>query len=45
MVRCGVRVRESLGSGVRVGALELSSVSRLFSVPIIGSHNLNNATQ
>ena len=37
-IRCGVRVRGSLGLGVRVGVLELSSVSRLLSVPIIGSH-------
>ena len=36
-VRCGVRVRRSLGLGVRVGVLELSSVSRLLTVPIIGS--------
>ena len=39
-VRCGVRVRGSLGLGIRVGVLELSSVSRLLSVPIIGSHYL-----
>ena len=43
-VRCGVRVRVSrvIRGRVRVRVLELSSVSGLFSVPIIGEIAFNN---